>query len=262
MELLHKWAIWKGQGPPYILDADRPWILSEQSRRSSVTRSSWREVINSKDFGIPGDTRLHLGLLPQPFFGDLRKATVFILLLNPGLGPDDYYGEYEIKGFRHALLDTIRQKFPKNSLPFLFLNPQYAWHGGFNWWHSKLAGVISKLSREWGIPFSEARSRLGRSIAGIELIPYHSANFRDSGHWIQHLPSVQLAKAYIDNIVMPRVERKEAIVIVTRQARVWNLPKKDGVVVYSASEARAAHLTPDSSGGRAIIKHLLSRPMS
>ena len=259
MNLLSEWAEWKADLPPYFLASDAPLLLSERSARATITRASWPEAYTADDYCAPGDTRLHLGLIPQPFFGDLRRATVFLLLLNPGLGPDDYFGGYKVPGFRDALLRNLKQEFPAESQRFIFLDPQFSWHGGFDWWHSKLARVIEQLARDWRVSYSAARAEMAKSLASIELFPYHSSSFHDTGGWLLHLRSVQLAREYVRDILIPRVCRMEAIVIVTRQARAWDLPPGGGVVVYTAGEARAAHLTPDSPGGRAIIAHLISR---
>lgn len=259
MTLLTEWAKWSPGALPHTLPVDAPLLLSGRSGLATVVRRSWEEAHAADDFCAPGDTRLHLGLIPQPFFGDLERASVFLLLLNPGLGPDDYFGEYQVPGFRDSLLANLRQDFSGRALPFQFLDPQFAWHGGFDWWHSKLAQVIQELAKTWRIPFSAARAQLARSIASIELFPYHSASFHDAEGWLQSLPSVQLARRYVHDVLLPRVRSKEAIVIVTRKARIWDLPEEDGVIVYTGGEARGAHLTPESPGGRGILAHLLRR---
>jgi hypothetical protein len=257
MNLLDAWANWHPASAPFVLDGDREVLNSEQSARAVVTYRSWREASGAPDFCAPGDRRLHLGLLPLPFFGDVRRATVYILLLNPGLGPDDYYGEYEVSKYRATLLTNLKQEFHDASLiPFPFLDPQFAWHGGFHWWHAKLAKVIEHLASARRISFSEARSHLGSVIASIELVPYHSPAFRDVGGWVHKLRSVDLARRFVVDFVLPRVRSREAIVIVTRKVADWHLPEHPGVVAYSAVQARAAHLTPDSPGGAAILRHL------
>lgn len=258
MDLLHAWASWEETGPPYVLEADRPVLADDRSARHCVTFSSWAAAYTASEFGRPGDTRLHLGLLPQPFFGDLRRASIYVLLLNPGLGPTDYYGEYEVSPFRAALLATLRQRFDPGQLPFLFLDPKYSWHGGYDWWHGKLAAVIEALASGWSVTFGAARARLNGAMAAIELLPYHSSSF-GGGRWLQRLPSVALAQAFVREVVIPRVERRDAIAIVTRQVDAWNLPDCTGVVRYSAQEARAAHLSPDSPGGQAIVAHARER---
>ena len=255
MDLLREWADWRPTSPPFILRSDQVVLKSFRSARATVTFGNWLEARRAPDFCAPKDCRLHLGLLPQPFFGDLRRASIYILLLNPGLGPHDYYGEYRVAESRKALLANLKQTFRKRSPPFLFLDPQYSWHGGFAWWHAKLASVIQHLAGKWAVPFAAARARLAQELASIELVPYHSPSFR-AGGWIRQLRSVALAQAFVHNIVVPRVRRGKAILIVTRQAKAWNLPKHRRIIRYSGQQARAAHLTPESPGGQAILNHL------
>jgi hypothetical protein len=81
---------------------------------------------------------------------------------------------------------------------------QFAWHGGFTWWHGRLAKVIERLARAWGVSFAEARARLASTIASIELVPYHSAAWRD-GRWRTELRSAKLACRYVGEFILPRV---------------------------------------------------------
>jgi hypothetical protein len=256
LDLLREWAMWTPTEPPFILDADRAILGSARSTPCLVTFSSWADAYAADDFGRPGDKRLHLGLLPEPFCGNVLRASIYVLLLNPGKGNTDYYGEYEVPRYREALLATLKQEFKSVPIPFLFLDPQYAWHGGYDWWHGKLATVIEELSRRWRVSYASARARLGSELASIELVPYHSAGFADGDGWIRQIHSVALARAYVASVVVPRVQRGEAIAIVTRQTKVWNLPEHPGVIRYSDQEARAAHLSPNSRGGRALLHHL------
>ena len=76
------------------------------------------------------------------------------------------------------------------------------------------------LAEIWRISYSSARTELAWSLACIELFPYHSNSFYDAGGWLLNLRSVQLARSYVHDVVMKRVRCKEAIIIVTRQARV------------------------------------------
>jgi hypothetical protein len=171
MNLPEAWADYRPDSPPFVLPADRDYLSLPRSARALVTYRGWREASRSPDFCIPEDTRVHLGLLPQPFVGNVRTASVYVLLLNPGLGPHDYFAEYKVPAFRKALLANLRQTRESRGVPFLFLDPQFAWHGGFAWWQGKLAKVIDDLARTWGVSFAEARLRLARNLAGIELFP-------------------------------------------------------------------------------------------
>lgn len=252
MDLLSKWSSWQEEGKPFVLPDDESWL-----RQDRLQIQTWEEVHTAPDFGQPGDQRFHLGLLPHPFCGDVANASIYVLMLNPGLGFQDYYGEYEVPAYREAVRATLRQEFGGDVLPFYLLDPRFAWHGGFGWWHKKLAKIIDLVATHWSISFAEARSRLASKLASIELVPYHSKRFNKAGGLAKTLPSAQLARRYVHDAVLPRVKAGEAIVVVTRMTRVWELPKLDGVIQYDRTEARGAHLGPATPGGRAIVKHLL-----
>ena len=254
--LLAAWAAWCPRGAPFVLDADRPVLDSPRCVNARVVLTSWRKAYKAPDFP-PRDDRLHLGLLPEPYEGDLRRAAIYVLGLNPGVGPHNYYGEYEVPAFRRALLSNLKQEFGPGRLPFLQLDPQFSWHGGFGWWHGKLVEVIERLARGWRVDFALARARLAHKLASLELFPYHSKTFRDHGGWLGKLPSVALARAFAQEFVLPRVERGDAIVIITRKLRFWGLPRHPRIIRYDRGQARAASLTPESPGGRAILRHLL-----
>jgi hypothetical protein len=136
------------------------------------------------------------------------------------------------------------------------LDPRFSWHGGFGWWHGKLARVIEQLALSWQTAFADARARLGRQLASIELVAYHSEGFSNAGGLAKKLPSAKLAVEFVNEVVLPKVRDGHAIVIVARKAKVWGLKQKPGVIVYDRGEARSAHLGPNSRGGQAILQHL------
>jgi hypothetical protein len=177
-------------------------------------------------------------------------------MLNPGLGPWDYYGEHEVPDYCQALLANLRQELRARPYPFLFLDPQFGWHGGYTWWYGKFAGIIEALAQRWDSSIADAPRALSNEIASVELFPYHSASFRDADGWLRvrrRLQSVALAHAFVNETVLPRVSRGDAIVIVARRVRDWALSPAPGIILYTSSQARAAHITPNSSGGKAVL---------
>jgi hypothetical protein len=252
--MLSHWNDWREDAAPHVLAQDEP-VLRGHKKRSVVL--TWQEAYRLPEFGRPGDRRLHLGLLPQPFCGDVENASIYVLMLNPGIGWQDYYGEYNVPEYREALLKALRQDFAADDIPFHFLDPQFSWHGGFGWWHGKLVRLIEQLAKNWETPFAEARARLGRQLASIELVPYHSEGFSNAGGLAKKLPSAKLAVEFVNEVVLPKVRDGRAIVTVARKAKVWGLKEESGVIGYDRGEARGAHLGPKSRGGRAILQHLI-----
>jgi len=253
LDLLDAWAKWEPGSPPFVLGADQKLFNSEKSQSAIELWSNWRNYTQDPRFGARGGSALHHGLIPQPFVGNVRGAKIYILLLNPGLGPHDYFGEYEVPEYREALLGNLKQKYCSAQYPFLFLDPVHSWHGGYQWWNGKLSGVIEELAKATGVSLAESRAQLAKDIASIELLPYHSMAFRDADGWLKNLPSVRLAREFVQSFVLDRVKAGKAIVVVTRKVSVWDLGKQKGIVAYTPMQSRAAHLTPASPGGRAIL---------
>jgi hypothetical protein len=252
MNLLETWKKWTPSPPHLVLNQDEEFLTKNPDK---LVVYNWKSFLQDPCFGLRGDKKLHLGLIPQPFVGDLKRASIYILLLNPGLSPSDYYGEYRVPEFRSALLNNLKQKWPSGRTPFLFLDPRFSWHEGYKWWNEKLLGVVEELAKFWNVPLAEARRKLAGQLASIELFPYHSKSFGNH-NLLNKLQSTKLVR----NFVYDQVKRGKAIVIVTRKAKEWKLPKLAGsrVIQYKPHEARAAHLTPKSPGGEAILRHLKS----
>ena len=95
-ELVQFWRECDLAQPPYIHKQDKPFIEAAQS--IGVTNlSDHRAYIAHPTFGDENDSSLHLSILPVPYQGNLSKADIFIVLLNPGLGVSDYQtGEDEL----------------------------------------------------------------------------------------------------------------------------------------------------------------------
>lgn len=198
---------------------------------------------------------MHVGLIPIPYIGNLATARVFILMLNPGFTELDYFAEDHSSDYRKALTDSLRQRIGKNDFPMVSLNPKFSWSGGYQYWVGKLGQIIRVIQEQRQCSWTEALRVLSGEIACIELYPYHSrrSGLSDS---IQILESARLAKDYVHKILIPKARKNSALIVVTRQSRVWELPKHRNIVVYSGAESRAAHLTLKSKGGQRIAEFL------
>lgn len=74
-----------------------------------VTFQSLNDYIKSDLFGDSRDKKLHIGLKPSPFVGDLEKAKIYYLTLNPGLNPSDYEQDFRLE-FEERYFNNIKQK--------------------------------------------------------------------------------------------------------------------------------------------------------
>ena len=249
-DIVRRWRKCNLEAPPYLFPDD-----SLSALQSLATgHRSFKAYISSPEFGSGHEHALHIGLLPMPYAGNLAMASVFILMLNPGLSPGDYYAEHQPE-FRRAHIRTLRQENAGDPFPFVFLDPRFSWHPGFGYWHNKFRAVIAALSGKRGVTYQQAMSTLARELACLELLPYHSKSF-GAGTLLSRLPSAVAMRAFVHDALLPKVKEGDALIIATRSAATWDLPHHKRIVVYDAGEARSAHLTPASRGGRAIMQHL------
>lgn len=251
--LVEQWRHLPVDAPPFLLAGDK--ILQE--RMPTNQHRSFDEFIQSPDFGLKDDSAQHLGLLPIPYVGNLQRASVFILTLNPGLSPIDYYCQQHNKPFTEALIRNLCQENADDPYPFIFLNPRFSWHSGFDYWHGRLRDIAQMVARKKNKDHRSGLQYLAQKVCVLELVPYHSRSFGLSRSILDSLESVRLMVDYVREVVVPRAQSGEVAVVVTRKAHYWGLTE-DGqnVVIYQRSETRGAHLSLNSRGGELIARHL------
>ena len=248
--LIKEWRTFSPDRPPHLFPQDRSNLPEEDI----ILLNSFEDYINNPVFGDRSDTLLHTGLLPMPFAGSLSSASIFILMINPGLGHLDYY-EQQISYLCEQVVRTIHQHNANDTYPFIWLNPSLAWTGGFRYWESKFHNLANTLMAQRSLSYRAALQRLAQHIAVLELIPYHSKKF-GAHRLISTLPSAQLMQDYVHDVLISRAHRGEALIIVTRLVKYWSLEEHENIILYQGGETHRAHLTVNSRGGKAIAQHL------
>lgn len=201
--------------------------------------STYTEFINSEDFG-KASFDFHLGLIPQPYIGDLASAKVFLLMLNPGFSPGDYYAQEQSTTFRQARIDNLKQKNGADDYPFFYLNPEFAWTAGGQWWQNKLASIAKRLENDNGLSYKKALQHISKSLACIELCPYFSKIYKEPK---PRLKSMNLADEYVKDTLLKQCVSGEASAVLLRQVRLWGLTESENIFCLDPKQARGAHLT-------------------
>ncbi|OGF01623.1 MAG: hypothetical protein A2024_05550 [Candidatus Edwardsbacteria bacterium GWF2_54_11] len=234
-KLLKEWGAYKPIKPPYILKGDK--ALLSFSKHSLYT--NYNTFIKNHH---PADTKtIHLGLLPVPYAGNLAKAKIFILLLNPGFKPINYFTEYNHKPYRQALLNNLKQKNLDAKYPFLFLNPSFLWTGGGSYWSQKFGKIIEEIMGQKGWEYQKALSHISQKVAIIQSFPYHSGKYSLTKKETKKLASPKLAREYVRNVLKKKAESGKILVLVTRHAKAWGIEGRN-IINFKGPDARAAHL--------------------
>ena len=171
-------------------------------------------------------------------------------MLNPGLGPSDYYAEQTSREWRDLLVHNLYQDEP--SVGFPFLDQRFAW--ACSYWLGKPKVLIWELREQMG-SFQAAIEVLRRNLVVLDLVPYHSPSFGVPWQVVDGLASSRLMRAAAAELTK-RARSGEILVIVTRGAKFWDIEDGPGTIVYTGGEARAASLSATSRGGKAILEFL------
>jgi hypothetical protein len=107
--LLAAWRKFRLADAPHVLPGEEALLEPRARDRWTCCFRSWEEFSTQDNFGASDGGGLHLGLLPMPFVGDLLGARAYVLLLNPGLDPLDYYAEFSASDYGAALLANLGQ---------------------------------------------------------------------------------------------------------------------------------------------------------
>ena len=82
-----------------------------------------------------------------------------------------------------------------------------------------------RFEETFGIPGTEALSFFAKSVAVVQLVPYHSRKFGLPDTIVDNLVSARLARAFVSKVLVPRALAGESLIFVARQTRSWNLPR-------------------------------------
>jgi hypothetical protein len=253
-DLINFWQRCNLCEPPFAHPDDLPILQRYGGQYIDEKPKDFEAFISSLRFGDFSDRRFHLSLLPIPYCGDLRTAEIVVLMLNPSFSFADYYAETRVPEFRRRIEQTLAQDFEDTDFPFLGLDPEYCWHGGFNWWEGKLRGVISLIAKEkFGGRYLDALRDVSKRLANVELVPYHSLSF-NAHRLIEDLPSVHTVRRFAQKALVTAANQGDKTIIVTRQVASWGLPPEtSNLIVYKGGHTRRVRLGRNSIGGRAIL---------
>jgi hypothetical protein len=246
--LISEWQNFDSTKKPFIYEQDKEIIENSDTSNFIYSYSDYVKQIGEV---MANRNKFHLGLLPIPFIGDIQKAKVFILMANPGFGSSNYKAEYECEPFRKSIDKNLHQDID-NEFPFYTLNPDFSWHGGFEYWSNKFSDIIEDLMEKQGQSYTDVLKFLAKSIAVLELIPYHSQD----GRYIPDLPSSVLIREYVNNELVQLANEGKIRIIVTRKIKEWGLEKNDFICTYEKGQTRGASLSRVSEGGKMIISFL------
>ncbi len=221
--------------------------------------------VHPEDQSLATQGDFELSLLPLPVNGNLTEAECVVLMLNPGLDPEDYEWE-KTEPFRDSITKNFTQSHTASDYPLLYLNPAFAQHPGAGYWararlpkrakreQQKLRSVIEAIAARDGVSIATAQAHVSRKVAIVQLCPYHSARMSRRDLLIR-LPSCQAARQLVHAVAACG----EKLVVATRSVKEWGFTgpvNSKSLVVYPGSLGLSASLSLSSMGGSAILNRI------
>jgi hypothetical protein len=203
------------------------------------------------------DTDYHPNLTPIPYVGDLTKAKVFLLMLNPGYKqfyeiyeqaacefekfpcrfdgsyggygePDDVYGDYYGR-YGEKIIENLGHRSRQRFWP---IEGEASSTDFGKYWVRMLTPVFQKIG-SW--------DSIAEKFAMLNLIPYRSAHFKETKK-VFECASCKLIRNFVHEDLL---KRENTLVIVARRPKVWGVE----VIGYAAKthvfhgvECRRIHL--------------------
>lgn len=165
--------------------------------------------------------RLHLGLRPVPYVGNLQSADIIIAMINPTATPKDY-SDARDPAFRKLLQDNINQKVP-NCFALDQNSPATAWCQYYR-------SIFNRFVREYSLSNDKPQEIIWKClmerIAIMELIPYYSqrANLLIDEDMHNRLPSAIAAKKALRELASNPADDNLIIFRWPNGAQRWDVP--------------------------------------
>lgn len=208
----------------------------------------WRGVAQSKSFAHPLDkhvlsqstARFPPGRVPEPWFGNPAKASIFILTLNPGHGKNDVNHGVKTHEFFWSMM---------------------AGNAGYGDYLSN----ISKNGLNWGRRnYGDFLEHSMSSICNLRLVAYPSCNKAAMGNVSADpaglLPTAKRMYDFVHGSLVPAAREGRCLLLVMRSPNDWGFrrPEADSWDngLFISRPLRSASITPTSRVGPAIQEWL------
>ena len=182
---------------------------------------------------------------PMPFSGNLLRAKVIMLTLNPGyvekVNKDKCLKMKEAE--KEQLLHLMRKALTLDG-DGIYDHTVCSRDQGAHYWEKSFA----KLAMDaYGCPSNEINHPIYDDIAFFQLIGYHSVKFKDSAE-IRHLPSMVFTKLLIKYLATKTdktflILRSEELWKETIGEELWELLEAKGRIITKGHKGMSQHIT-------------------
>jgi len=158
---------------------------------------------------------------------------------NPGFMPVNIWIEKSDKRITRILRSNLRGV---EGNKFSFLDPNFAWHPGFEYWGARFKQTIKEIYRKKKCSKYDALIWLKKRIACLQLVPYASIYNNLPYGLIKKLSSSIKAQKFAKEVLFRQAQKGQKLLVVVRKAKIWGLPEGPGVKNILRLNNRGAYL--------------------
>lgn len=208
------------------------------SHISSFQKNPWLKLPKTAPFVLKSDLKAledcgvnpnildwRLELLPVPYLGNLKKAKVVVLCLNPGYDQKlDEKAYFKDKYYFRESLKSL--KFTSHT-PFYCLDTKFSYSGGYIWWTRLLRSLINSF----GLTI------LSEKLMCLQYVGYHSKTFRK--------PSCVLPSQEFTFHLLRQAMRENKTIVIMRSKKLWmqSVPELESYPYIELKNYRMPFLT-------------------
>lgn len=163
-----------------------------------------------------------LDVPPSPIKGPLKKARLVLLALAPGFADQDAEQSLSPSGKAY----TVQSRSGAEPLPTSDV-------------HAGTARWVTRIVKPFGIDYADARDK----VAVLNIGAYHTKDFQ-AWAMLPALASSRASLAWAQDMLFPRAEREECVVVCLRSAEHWGLTpgKRYKGHLYAPRTVRSGHM--------------------
>ena len=160
--------------------------------------------------------------MPSPIKGPLKTARLVLLALAPGFADEDAKQALSPTGKAH----TVRSQSGVEPLPTSDV-------------HAGTARWVTRIIKPFGIEYAAARDK----VAVLNIGAYHTRDFQ-AWAMLPSLASSRASLAWAQDVLFPKAEREECVVVCLRSAEHWGLTpgKRYKGHLYAPRTVRSGHM--------------------
>lgn len=180
---------------------ENPWVNLPDTNGNYIAKGDEKILKDCNNaiqkYKNKANYEFHYNILPEPFWGDIKNANVYILSGNPGYdGTEDSFNYNET--FKNITLNNVSLKEPKIIWLDQNCKTKIVGHHGFEYWENK-----TRKLRETIANLSNCKiEKVKLNICIIEYFPYHSkkisSKMKTDG---PKLPSSKFVDYYIEKAI-------------------------------------------------------------